>query len=675
MAVPPLSSGELERYRKETGQRLRRERLQQVRRREDAIAKAKRCERQVRERSAERSQQQAEVQTQLLAKRAELEALLAQRAAAEAARGAAAEAAEHHVRAQQVESERQVALKEARGELRLQRGEQALRREAQPRQAEQRERYAWCDRQWRLRRVEDKRAAEAVVRARDAEFDRAEAEAERRRRAAEAARAGPRRVQTVDAHGQIDYAKTCYHIISHGVGCDSADAAVEAEWHRQLSPSPAPTPLQLQKAESRGRYAERESAERRADEKMEQQLKMEEARSRFAKAQRLAHASAPVQAAPRMAWGLTDEDRLKEVLASAVAEISAGPPVPELDEWSTGPLIGKRLAFQPSVIRTRPPNTAPKAAKLKVGKPTSVSEATEYGARVAPPPDRPHTDRTAHGEDPRIAAPYFCANQDGAERSGWDHREHVPEAWSAVAPAPAPSTSSRKVDSDEHAQHEGFRASQDGAERSSWDHRERVPEAWSAVAPAAALSTSGRDGDSDEHARHEGFVRTDASPGAANRQSVTHQSHCSRELPESDRSSDASGDVCSMPDEDGMAHLLGEAERLLRETAAAAAPLIGEAAVQEMLRDSRDGTRGRDRASAPFPDNLDVRSSHGSSVAGQDPHNISNAGGEARAHLTASTASSPALASRWAADDLGAQLEVICRELDDVVGACGGSDA
>mmetsp|Transcript_66682 Transcript_66682/g.214822 ORF Transcript_66682/g.214822 Transcript_66682/m.214822 type:complete len:801 (+) Transcript_66682:67-2469(+) len=335
-----LSPGELERHQREAARKLRCERLRQVRRREDALGRAERRQLLGEQRRLERQHEAAELRARLEAKRAQLEGLMEERAACEAARGAAGRAAASRRRERSLEEERSAQLEAQRRLLEAQRGAEALRRNREPRMAQLRELCARRALQWRVRGSEDRRAHEAAESGRAAAAAGQAQAREEERKAVELCRRRPRRVPVADRdrRGGSDYAKTCYHTLHHGQGQGAPE--VQAELDRPLSPQPAPTPSQLQRADARGRAAKAEVALARLDEDLERRMAAEEAQNRLAKVRRAASAGAPCRAgAPPWAhWTCEVPPRSAAAEAEAAALLAsvsqAGPPPQAFDEWT-----------------------------------------------------------------------------------------------------------------------------------------------------------------------------------------------------------------------------------------------------------------------------------------------------------------------------------------------------
>lgn len=269
-----LSPGEEERYRQETSKRLRCERLRQVRRREDEIAKELRQAHAERQRQELEALKAAELQAQLQAKRAKLAGLLEERALAEALTGAADREAAARGREAELHTARAAAEEAGRKQLEAERALEALRSSRAARLAATQPVVV------RKQRLEEVRSAEQLRARRAAELGRksltvAEAAAkEEKLLAEEAAKYGPIRVLKTDTYGLEEYAKTYYHTVQH----DQTDAQVEveAEFERPLSPPPCPTPMQVQIAADRGKAAAKASAARKQQEAKRQEAEAAE---------------------------------------------------------------------------------------------------------------------------------------------------------------------------------------------------------------------------------------------------------------------------------------------------------------------------------------------------------------------------------------------------------------
>ncbi|CAK0908494.1 unnamed protein product [Prorocentrum cordatum] len=299
------SPGELERHRREAAQRLRCERLRQVRQLEDAHAREV-----LRRRlgSAQRRschQRASELQEALCEKRARLAELLAEQAACEAAFGAASREALARGRAQHLDSLRRAAALAQRQGLEVQRAQDALRHLREPHAARLREELERRAQLWQVRESEDARAQAVAQSSRDdaraavvrhGAHDDAPLPPLRR-----AGSPGP------SPHGvDVDYSETCFHAmdyskvvlqdLDYSTTCfhaprpeaaaparegslpqrPGAEAEAGEPWPWPSSPppapSPAPSPLQLERASSRGREALAELATRRRDEQLAKQL-------------------------------------------------------------------------------------------------------------------------------------------------------------------------------------------------------------------------------------------------------------------------------------------------------------------------------------------------------------------------------------------------------------------
>jgi len=666
--------------------KLRCERLRQVRRREDNLARASRQKYLATQRLEEHHEHVLESQAQLEAKRALLARLLEERATCEAMCGEARRAAAERSREQELEAAQRQQLSAQRRELGVQRGLEALRRSRELQRAELLEFRAQLDRSRQVRECEDLRAQEAAEKGRMVVKAGAAASLAVALDAYEVAKTAPKRIPRVNSSGNVDYSKTYYHVLRHGPGLDEPD--VKAELDRALSPPPTLTADQLRRAAARGHAAEAEIAAQRFDADVQRRLAEEETRNRAGKVQRAASAGAPRvgRLPPHWAWGLPGEASARFAEAEAekllVSVPHAGAPIATsvvgLDEWRSGtphtrasrrglgdpeassahsvcacavPAVGRlragraRVSGTPeaqnvlladSAVITEDPWVEAKDAMI------AVSEQSFETLSSLSEPDQ-HTKSTAVCDR--------CSPEVGVVSSG------LPSSSSGPGSPPLHGDSAfdaRAADIDslavapqlsEFAPASSSASIATGPTTSPAVVTSAAPEIVSpAFGDAVDLCMSGNASANRRSTYAEDFdcVCIDSQDWATARSGVISIADVAAVHTPSGNS--------PQPSADRLDGLLSEAERLLQETAAVAAPLIG--GIGEEL--------GWDALDTPATCMASSR------ISAQE-----NGGGLGAVPPPSST--EHLVARRRGGGDLAAQLEAICRELDHAVGEPGES--
>eukprot|EP00927_Polykrikos_kofoidii_P077533 TRINITY_DN74470_c0_g1_i1.p1 TRINITY_DN74470_c0_g1~~TRINITY_DN74470_c0_g1_i1.p1 ORF type:complete len:783 (+),score=127.74 TRINITY_DN74470_c0_g1_i1:52-2400(+) len=500
---------------------------------------------------------------------------------------------------------------------------------------------------------------------------------------------------------------------------------IQAEFNKALSSPSAPTPHQVHVSAERGKAAERERAARQRDAENQRRLAAEAFRERREKA--LRSASSGAQTGNRWAWrtinslGVDKAANMEMQKLLSALEPAAPPASRALGEWLPGPSTrGRPNSAGPSMrarskgrVATSVPTPSEKRAGSRVS--THASDPARPAASSGPGPRlvRSESDtgcstarnsiqqrsttnassgrKHAQGikDEIRIplhsTAPIFSKTpQPRSDGAGSADAAGTDSASDWIFATPEQSHSGRHVSAQKTARRPlrevSFDVSSDFTS-SGFDESSLSPPGYRGrgfvadTSRAKAIDAFESDRNHSEQAVVSSSLPTHvhSTTMAVSEMTNDRSSHASLAvLPELSHSeatiSSAPSDSIRMSRGDprkNMDALLGEAEALLRETAAAAVPLLGDGANVAGLKEAL-GTLAGGGANESIDASCNPRAlhSHGVSADGRRGEDTQ------RLHQQAAV-----LNNRWGAKDLSDQLETICRELDEAVGEVSSSSA